>query len=63
MKFNDLIDKIHCRFEVYYKGQYIDEYNFMNIKPLYDNYKWILDCEVAGIECDTKDMIIIYLNN
>ncbi|HFD2033553.1 TPA: hypothetical protein ACF2DD_002130 [Clostridium perfringens] len=53
----DIIDMLPCRFEVYFKGQYLNAYKK---EELYDS-EWIED-RVVKIEADEDD-ICIYLTD
>jgi hypothetical protein len=49
MKFKDIYKLIDCKFELYFKGSYIGEYN---ITDSISNIDWTLECEVKSIDID-----------
>lgn len=63
MKFKELSPLLHSDFEIYYKGQFIDRYNFISIDEHNISSSWILECDLVGIEVDEEKKIEIYLNN
>lgn len=63
MKFKELLPLLHSDFEIYYKGQFIDKYDFIctdghNLSP-----SWLLECDIFEIEVGDEKIIEIYLNS
>jgi hypothetical protein len=49
MKFKDVYKVIECKFELYFKGQYIGEYN---PKDDISRISWVLECDVKSLDID-----------
>lgn len=62
MILRDLEPLIHTKFEVYYKGQYCGEFDFIEDDINNGSYEWILNSKITSIEVDTEDSLIgIYI--
>lgn len=52
IKLKDIIPLLINDYEVYYKGQYIDEYTNQIPITLDSRYSWLKDAEVVEIDTD-----------